>query len=189
MDKNKFYIGEGPVALEIIAEVKAGLEARRKARQKLQGDVVALSFYGIWTADGSSGAPVEGVASKERLSAEEELARGVTFYAVMRDGSCYAYKPRRNTKGGKKLKAMIDEANKSVFSHGKHIIRRTGMEYMVLTPRNLRLSSACCTDDRIFVRVPVPTGVDHKEVAGKAPVPPVWFREVLESEWLAGLRR
>lgn len=190
MDKNKFYIGEGPVALEIIAEVNAGLESKRKARQKLQDDVVALSFDGIWTADGyMSGDLVAGVGSKERLTAEEERARGVKFYATMREDSGYAYKPRLNTKEGKKLKSMIDEANKSAFSHSAHITKRTGMEYMVLCSSNLRRSAACCTDDRIFVRVPVPMGVDPNESADKAPVPPVWFREVLESEWLAGLGR
>lgn len=190
MDKHKFYIGEGPVALEIIAEVKAKYSAQKEARAPLEEHLKTTPFEGMWE-DRSfmSKSTVGGVCARERLLETEERDLGVKFFSVLHDGSGYAYKPRLNTKVGKKLKAMIDEANKSAFSHSAHITRRTGMERMVFGSRNLRYSVGCCTDDRIFVKVPVPMGNAPDESADKSPVPPVWFREVLESEWLAGLGR
>jgi|GEM_PF-2060944 hypothetical protein len=191
MDKqSKFYIGEGPEASEIITEVDAGIAGEKEARLKLNDDVMAMSFSGVWVAKSfMGGTRVGGVMTTNRLTSEEERALGVKFFQRMGDASGYAYKPRLSTKAGKRLKTMIDEANKRAFDHSEHIIKRTGMDALVCSAGKLRHSVACIVNNRLFVKVPVPAGLDPDEVADKAPVPPGWLREAKESEWLAGMGR
>ena len=178
--QKRFYIGEGPEAAAIAAEILKGKAVEREGSARLLAFAKELGFSDVWSCRSLGTTRVGGVVSAEKLSTDEEKARGVKLYSRMSDGSGWAYSPRRNVKAGKDLARMVEEANKSIFDASWFIVTRTGMAQDVCERGCLRFAVAACIEERILVKVPVG---ERKN----APTPPTWLRECKESEFLAAL--
>lgn len=179
-----YFIGEGEEAKALAQDVKARAEAWNETRRVLRGKVEALGFGGNWLCGGSfMGTPtIGGVWVCRKLTREEESQLGVKYESQMEDGQAYAYTPRMNTKSGRALKAMIDEANHGAFGHNDYVLGILGMKSMSFEGRRLHCSAAGICGDKVVVMVPVS---GEKEM----PTPPAWLREVQESEFLAAQGR
>ena len=178
MEKN-YYIGEGPEAEALIAEVSACREAANNARDAVQKE------YG---ADGlmirSHSGNATGLAFKEKqhlpyLKGEERIEGGFGYY------------PKLNCKQGKELAAKLSSPelkfNASDYILGKlklhrmcagpHAASRTGMA--------LYYSVAGYTGSKVLVSIPGSKDEDPMRGKDKMPEVPAWLRPVKESEWLA----
>lgn len=178
--QKRFYIGEGPEAAAIAAEILKGEAADREGKARFLAFAKERGFFETWSYSSWGTIRVGGVVSAEKLSTDEEKARGVKLHSCMNDGSGWAYSPRRNVKAGKELAKMVEEANKSIFDASGLIVTRTGMAQDVCERGCLCFAVAACIGERILVKVPVG---ERKN----APTPPTWLRECKESEFLAAL--
>lgn len=169
MNKN-FFIGEGPEAEALIAEVKERREAVGKARNAVQKE------YG---ADGllsrGEGREICGLAFKEQralpfLKGEVRLENGFGYYA------------KKNCKEGKELSAKL-RAPELQFCPSDHIIHELKLNRMCVGAGSagiaLYSSAAGFAGNKILVSIPCGESNDPM------PEVPTWFRAVKESEWLA----
>lgn len=169
MDKN-FFIGEGPEAEALIAEVKERRQTVGEARNALQKE------YG---ADGllsrGDGREICGLAFREQrtlpfLKGEVRLENGFGYYA------------KKNCKEGKDLSAKL-RAPELQFSTSDHIIHKLKLNRMCVGAAApglaLYRSAAGYVGNKILVSIP------NSESSDPMPEVPAWLREVKESEWLA----
>ena len=177
MNKN-FFIGEGPEAEALIAEVKERREAVNNARDTVQKEYGAdgLMLHG-------RGGKVCGLAfiekqSKPYLKGEVSLEKGFGYY------------PKLNCKQGKELASRLKapelqfNTNDYILSKlklhrmcaGSHSASRTGMA--------LYYSVAGYSGNKILVSIPGQKDIDIRH-GDPMPDVPTWFRAVKESEWLA----
>lgn len=178
--KNHYYIGEGPEADALVAEVRekdaATAAAHKTLCEEYESDGLILSRH-------RKGKPA-GLGFKEKhtlpfLKGEMPLSEG------------YAYYPRLNCKAGKELAAKLNDPalEFSVSDYitkklkvvrwvaGPHAASRTGMA--------MYMSAAGIVNGKLLVTIP--GGDENAENGGGDPMPivPAWLREVKESEWLA----
>ena len=177
MEKN-YYIGEGPEAEALIAEIKGLREAANNARDVVQQE------YG---ADGlvlhGRGGKVCGLAFIEKqnkpfLKGEVRLEKGFGYY------------PKLNCKQGKELASKLG-APELQFNTNDYILTKLKLHRMCGGPHRasrtgmaLYLSVAGYAENKILVSIPGPKDLDRMH-GDPMPEVPIWFREVKESEWLA----
>lgn len=173
-----FFIGEGPEAEALIAEVKALRDAVSNARDMVQKE------YG---ADGlmlrGHGGDVTGLAFKEKqqrpyLKGETKLEGGFGYY------------PKLNCKQGKELAAKL-KAPELKFDASDYIIDALKLHRMCAGPHAasrsgmaLYYSVADYRGSKVLVSIPGSKDEDPK-LGDKMPEVPTWLRAVKESEWLA----
>lgn len=169
MNKN-FFIGEGPEAEALIAEVKERLRAVGEARNALQKE------YG---ADGllsrGNGREICGLVFKEQrtlpfLKGEVRLENG------------FGYSAKKNCKEGKELSAKL-RAPDLQFCVSDHIIHKLKLNRMCVGSGSagiaLYSSVAGYADKKILVSIP------NSESSDPMPEVPTWMRAVKGSEWMA----
>ena len=173
MEKN-YYIGEGPEAEALIAEVQARREVVGNARSAVQAE------YG---ADGllscNNGGEICGLVFKEKqncpfLKGELRLPDGYGYYA------------KKNCKQGKELSAKLRAADLQ-FSPSDHIVKKLNINRMCFGASGpgmaIYSTAAGFVGGKIIVSIPAAEKGD--------PMPPIpaWFREVKESEFIAAQGR
>lgn len=173
-----FFIGEGPEAEALIAEIKGLREAANNARDVVQQE------YG---ADGlvlhGRGGKVCGLAFIEKqnkpfLKGEVRLEKGFGYY------------PKLNCKQGKELASKLG-APELQFNTNDYILTKLKLHRMCDGPHRasrtgmaLYLSVAGYAENKILVSIPGPKDLDRMH-GDPMPEVPTWFREVKESDWLA----
>lgn len=169
MTKN-FFIGEGPEAEALIAEVKELREAVSIARKAIQNEYCADGLLSR-----NNGGEICGLVFKEKQSLpflKEE----------MRVDGGYGYYAKRNCKQGKELSAKL-RAPDLQFSPSDHIVKKLNINRMCFGASGpgmaIYSTAAGFIDGKIIVSIPA------AEKSDPMPEVPTWFREVKESEWLA----
>lgn len=173
MEKS-YYIGEGPEAEALIAEVIERRVSTGVARKAVQDE------YG---ADGlltrNNGGEICGLVFKEKqdcpfLKGELRLPDGYGYYA------------KKNCKQGKELSAKL-RAPDLQFSPSDYIVKKLNINRMCFGPSchgmAIYSTAAGFIDGKIIVSIPAAKKGD--------PMPsiPAWFREVKESEFIAAQGR
>lgn len=172
--EKKYYIGEGPEAEALIAEVQARREVVSSARSAVQNE------YG---ADGllsrNRGGEICGLVFKEKqhspfLKSEIRVDGGYGYYA------------KKNCKRGKELYAKLRVPDLQ-FSPSDHIVKKLNINRMCFGPSGpgmaIYSTAAGFADGKIIVSIPA------AEKGDPMPSVPAWFREVKESEFIAAQGR
>lgn len=166
-----FFIGEGPEAQSLIADVHARSEAAHAAREALRNEYGADNvLISRWNGQ------CTGLFFKEKqkvphLKGEERVEDG------------YGYSPRKSSKAGKALAEKI--SNPSLrFQTSDFIVSALKLSRMVINGRSMFSTVAGIVDGKLLVKIP---GGHEPKTPGRDPMPevPTWLREVKESEWLA----
>lgn len=180
MEKH-FYIGEGPQADALVAEVlereKVTHEARKALISEYKADGLILS---VWNNGKVTGLAFNKPTSRPYLKGETRTSG--------EEG--YGYYPKLNTKEGKRLAQKL-EAEELAFSASKFILDKLRLHRIATGPHSasrtghaVYYSVAVSVSEKILVKIP---GGKKPEYEGGNPFPsiPSWLREVKESEWLA----
>ena len=166
-----FFIGEGPEAKSLIADVKAKRSEAKAAREALckkynAGTVLVSGWEGRCT----------GLFFKEKqtaphLKGEERFNGG------------YGYYPKKNCKAGKLLAQELSDPSLT-FQVSDYIVSSLKLSRMVINGRSIFYSTAGFADETLLVKIP---GGHEPKTPGRDPMPqvPSWMREVKESEFLA----
>lgn len=177
MEKH-YFIGEGPEAEKLIAEVVSRREETLTARRALMRDFGSdgLILGGVW------GYNIVGLAFKEKT--DLNFLKGGNRVT---DG--YAYYPKRNTKKGKELAQRLNKESLH-FSVSYFILSTLKLHRSVFSARRMYVSASCITEDlkRILIYIPGPKEKEDGP-SDDFPAIPEWMREVKESEWLAAQGR
>lgn len=170
-----YYIGEGPEAEEIIAEIMDKQATVHAARAALCKECGVDNLFGCR-------GNVEGVFFKEKqnlphLKGEMCLEGG------------YGYYPKLNCKAGKELAAKLRDPALA-FDINDHIIKRLKISRMVAgrhaaSRTGMALYSSVAGIAKGKILVIIPGAPDNPDGGDPMPSVPEWMREVKESEWLA----
>lgn len=167
-----YYIGTGPEADALIADLNQGLSARNEARHKLCAEYEAQGVV-------ESRRSVDGLVFK----AKQDIPH---LKLTKNEGGYFWYAPRHNFKAGKVLADRLRDKTLT-FDASDYIIGSLKLHRMVAgkcresaTGMALYHSVAGFCGDKIVVKIPGGAG-------GGDPMPaiPSWLREVKESEFLA----
>ena len=174
MEKH-FYIGEGAEADQLLAETRELWSVCREAQQRLAEDYGADSLVAT-----------RGIGWRNKVTGlffAQKVDRPYLKYAYRVAGG-YAYLPRKKTQEGKELARRLREEKSLHFSVSRHIVRALKVGRIVRGTSHLYESTAGYAGNSIFLAIPG----SQEPCEGIDPFPaiPEWFREVRESEWLAG---
>lgn len=173
MEKH-FYIGEGPEAEALIAEVVDCRVSAGVARKAVQDE---------YSADGllsrNNGGEICGLVFKEKQNSP--FLKG-----EMRVDGGYGYYAKKNCKQGKELSAKL-RAPDLQFSPSDHIVKKLNINRMCFGASGpgmaIYSTAAGFVDGKIIVSIPA------AEKGDPMPSVPAWFREVKESEFIAAQGR
>lgn len=183
MITKRYFIGEGPEALDLIQEAMDGIRAARKKQKTLEEKWDCFQLYmSPW------GNKFIGIITKGPVD-RSYLKKGELFHE---DGESYwAYSPKRSTKLGK---AMLEDFEQEglVFQASKHIVNKLGVDREVygLLEKYQRMgfahSVAGFHDGKIMLKVPTLSDDDpSKGREEDFPEMPSWVREVRRSEFIS----
>lgn len=177
MVQHHYYIGEGPEADALIAELKSREDKARKARMNILKEYGADALVmSVWKRGNPAGL---GFKEKQNLP----FLKGGTRY-----DEGFAYYPKRSTKAGKELAVKL-EAPELEFEASDYIIKTLKLHRMEAgrhsgshTGMALYHSVAGYCDGKLLVKIPA--GKSGSVLDPMLEIP-AWLRPCKESEFLA----